>query len=182
MLPVTPFPPDEPGAWGSPFSKVITIFVAAYGPGGYVIPKGCWLVRCEENEVDLFFGDEGMPITPVPPVLPPYVDPRHTPHPFSRISPYAPRLDPAVSRVDPTVARAVARAERAAALAGARTGARDPRIFVPPDDGEITLPDGNVLEKIIIIEKYKTGYCFADGQNVRINGFGEAKIMRVFSV
>jgi hypothetical protein len=46
MLPVTTRPPRRPGGFGSPYGKHTEIDLAKHDGFQYVLPKGCWMVKC----------------------------------------------------------------------------------------------------------------------------------------
>ncbi|HEX3522864.1 MAG TPA: hypothetical protein VHT52_12340 [Stellaceae bacterium] len=62
MLPVSAWPPGPPGDQLSPFGRPRNINLA-WHPGGYVIPKGAWVVQTGANRV-IMFRPEVQPYNP----------------------------------------------------------------------------------------------------------------------
>jgi hypothetical protein len=162
MLPVSAWPPGPPGASLSPFGTPRGICV---GNHGFVIPKGAWIVSTGSNSVIMYFPpvvNFNPARTPGTGILP---GSRSAPPPNCGCPPTPPRTWPKFNdQVD---------WYRAHGRTGPRPGHRPPNWF-----GWQFVP----APMAVLLAPGASGLVVADGQNVVIQGGGQATITQAFSV
>jgi hypothetical protein len=174
VLPVTAWPPVRPGFWSSPFGAPATVRLSQH-PHGFPLPKGCWLVRTQSNSV-IFI------IRPPDPMEPYWVQPGTGIVHGMGPPPHRPTWpDERWHREDhPHWPHARSDNPSQDTRHGLWPPGHPCHPGPGPGPGPGPHPPGTRIETMV--REHSFGIVFADGQNVRIVGTGDANAIKVFSV